>query len=81
MLLNLNVDEAIHEANMQEEGNHATKLNENLVVNPYFGMEFSSHEDAYNFYNGYARLKSFGIRKGHTEWSRKKYIVISRTFV
>ena len=50
-------------------------------VDPYIGMEFSTHEEAYNFYNAYARLKGFGVRKGHTAWSRKKDAILSRIFV
>ncbi|XP_020253841.1 protein FAR1-RELATED SEQUENCE 5-like [Asparagus officinalis] len=53
----------------------------NFVVDPYIGMEFSTREEAYNFYNAYARLKRFGVRKGHTTWSRKKDAIISRIFV
>ncbi|XP_020271889.1 protein FAR1-RELATED SEQUENCE 5-like [Asparagus officinalis] len=53
----------------------------NFVVDPYIGMEFSTHEEAYNFYNAYARLKGFGVRKGHTTWSRKKDAIISRIYV
>ncbi|XP_020252221.1 protein FAR1-RELATED SEQUENCE 12-like [Asparagus officinalis] len=53
----------------------------NFVVDPYIGMEFATHEEAYNFYNAYARLKRFGVRKGHTTWSRKKDAIISRIYV
>ncbi|XP_020263191.1 protein FAR1-RELATED SEQUENCE 5-like [Asparagus officinalis] len=53
----------------------------NFVVDLYIGMEFSTHDEAYNFYNAYARLKGFDVRKGHTTWSRKKDAVISRIFV
>ncbi|XP_020262352.1 protein FAR1-RELATED SEQUENCE 5-like [Asparagus officinalis] len=53
----------------------------NFVVDPYIGMKFSTHEEAYNFYNAYARLKGFGVRKGHTTWSRKKDTIISRIYV
>ncbi|XP_020259036.1 protein FAR1-RELATED SEQUENCE 5-like [Asparagus officinalis] len=38
-------------------------------------------DPAYNFYNAYARLKGFGVRKGHTTWSRKKDAIISRIYV
>ncbi|XP_020245390.1 protein FAR1-RELATED SEQUENCE 5-like [Asparagus officinalis] len=52
-----------------------------LVANPCIGMKFSTHEEGYNFYNAYTKLKAFGIRKGHTSWSRKKDAIIFRTFV
>ena len=52
----------------------------NLVVDPCIGMQFSTHEEGYNFYNAYARLKGFGVRKG-TTWSRKKDAIKSRIFV
>ncbi|XP_020243165.1 protein FAR1-RELATED SEQUENCE 5-like [Asparagus officinalis] len=66
-----NVDEPIGVKN--SEGN--------FVVDPYIGMKFSTHEEAYNFYNAYARLKGFSVRKGHTTWSRKKVAIISRIYV
>ncbi|XP_020258402.1 protein FAR1-RELATED SEQUENCE 5-like [Asparagus officinalis] len=66
-----NVDETIGVEN--GEGNY--------VVDPYIEMKFSTHEEDYNFYDAYARLKGFVIRKSHTSWSRKKYAIISRTFV
>lgn len=58
-----NIDEAIHEANVLEEGNYAIDPTENPIVKPYFRIKFSSYEDRYNFYNGYAKPKGFEIRK------------------
>ncbi|XP_020255687.1 protein FAR1-RELATED SEQUENCE 12-like [Asparagus officinalis] len=66
-----NVDEPIGVEN--DEGNS--------VVDPYIEMEFATHEECYNFYNAYARLKGFGVGNGQTTWSRKKDAIISRIFV
>ncbi|XP_020259983.1 protein FAR1-RELATED SEQUENCE 5-like [Asparagus officinalis] len=73
-------DASKHEENVDEpigvengKGNH--------VVDLYIGMEFSTYEECYNFYNAYARLKGFGFHKSHTFWSRKKDVIICRTFV
>lgn len=54
---------------------------ESLVDALYIGKEFDTYEEAYGFYNSYAKLKGFGIRKGHTYWSKKKDTIISRTYV
>lgn len=51
---------------------------------PYVGKEFSSHEDAYHYYNAYALKMGFGIRRESMDKSRKAStpgIVVSRTFV
>jgi FAR1 DNA-binding domain len=37
---------------------------------PIVGMVFYSEEEAYNFYNSYARKRGFSVRKGHL--SRRK---------
>ncbi|XP_020271636.1 protein FAR1-RELATED SEQUENCE 12-like [Asparagus officinalis] len=70
-----------HEENVNEPIGGVENDEDNFVVDPYIIMKFSTHEEAYNFYNAYARLKQFGVRKGYTTWSRKKDTIISRIFV
>lgn len=65
---------------MYGKGNHATET-ESLIVNPYGGNEFSFYQDDYNFYNAYAKLRDFGICKYYSELSRKKDVIIFRTFM
>lgn len=45
-------------------------LPENLQSDPKVGMYFHSEEQAYNFYNSYAKRRGFSVRKGHL--SRRK---------
>ncbi|XP_077241931.1 protein FAR1-RELATED SEQUENCE 5-like [Tasmannia lanceolata] len=51
---------------------------EYFTQDPCLGMTFNSYEDAYHFYNEYARRKGFGTRKGNSERSRVDNSVISR---
>ncbi|XP_020267539.1 protein FAR1-RELATED SEQUENCE 4-like [Asparagus officinalis] len=44
-------------------------------------MKFNSHEEAYNYYNSYALLMGFGIRKSTVNYSRKTREVVDRKFV
>lgn len=49
------------------------KVNSYSKIDPRFpivGMVFYSEEEAYNFYNSYARKRGFSVRKGHL--SRRK---------
>lgn len=49
---------------------------------PYIGLEFRTHDEAYNYYNSYAFQYGFGIRKESIDKSRSDpNRVISRTFV
>ncbi|XP_020267021.1 protein FAR1-RELATED SEQUENCE 5-like [Asparagus officinalis] len=48
---------------------------------PLLGMKFNSHEEAYNYYNSYALLMGFGIRKSTVNYSRKTREVVDRKFV
>ena len=52
-----------------------------FAVSPCVGMEFSSHEEAYDFYNAYAKSKGFGIRRGHADRSKKDNEIITRYLV
>ncbi|KAK8916674.1 Protein FAR1-RELATED SEQUENCE 12 [Platanthera zijinensis] len=48
---------------------------------PSKGMEFASDEEAYMFYNDYARRAYFGIRKEYGNKCRKTKVLTSRRFV
>ncbi|XP_020266586.1 protein FAR1-RELATED SEQUENCE 5-like [Asparagus officinalis] len=48
---------------------------------PLLGMKFNSHEEAYNYYNSYALLMGFGIRKSTVNYSRKTREVVDKKFV
>ncbi|XP_020258759.1 protein FAR1-RELATED SEQUENCE 5-like [Asparagus officinalis] len=48
---------------------------------PLMGMKFNSYEEAYNYYNSYALLMGFGIRKSMVNYSRKTREVVDRKFV
>ncbi|XP_020243488.1 protein FAR1-RELATED SEQUENCE 7-like [Asparagus officinalis] len=48
---------------------------------PCLGMKFSSHEEAYNYYNSYALMMGFGIRKSSVNYSQKDKQVLNRKFV
>ncbi|XP_020262557.1 protein FAR1-RELATED SEQUENCE 5-like [Asparagus officinalis] len=48
-----------------------TAANSVNAPKPLLGMKFNSHEEAYNYYNSYALLMGFGIRKSSVNYSRK----------
>ncbi|XP_020249983.1 protein FAR1-RELATED SEQUENCE 5-like [Asparagus officinalis] len=48
---------------------------------PLLGMKFNSYEEGYNYYNSYALLMGFGIRKSTVNYSRKTREVVDRKFV
>ncbi|XP_020270767.1 protein FAR1-RELATED SEQUENCE 7-like [Asparagus officinalis] len=48
---------------------------------PYEGKEFATLEEAYNYYNSYAKKMGFGIRKETADKSRKTREIISQVFV
>nr|XP_048327343.1 protein FAR1-RELATED SEQUENCE 5-like [Ziziphus jujuba var. spinosa] len=50
------------------------------VVEPTLGMEFTSEEDARNFYNAYAKQTGFSIRVNSYYRSKKDNSIISREF-
>ncbi|KAI3984055.1 hypothetical protein MKX01_035182 [Papaver californicum] len=52
-----------------------------LGSEPFVGLRFSSEDEAYEFYNAYAKEKGFSIRKSHIQRSRVDRSVISREYV
>ncbi|XP_020253814.1 protein FAR1-RELATED SEQUENCE 7-like [Asparagus officinalis] len=48
---------------------------------PLLGMKFNTYEEAYNYYNHYALLMGFGIRKSTVNYSKKTRDVLDRKFV
>ncbi|XP_020266635.1 protein FAR1-RELATED SEQUENCE 5-like [Asparagus officinalis] len=48
---------------------------------PLLGMKFNSYEEGYNYYNSYALLMGFGIRKSTVKYSCKTREVVDRKFV
>ncbi|PQP99126.1 protein FAR1-RELATED SEQUENCE 5 [Prunus yedoensis var. nudiflora] len=50
------------------------------VVEPTLGMEFTSEDDARNFYNAYAKQAGFSIRVNSYYRSKKDNSIISREF-
>ncbi|XP_058096575.1 uncharacterized protein LOC131242148 [Magnolia sinica] len=52
----------------EERQDVPVNIDEELDEEPKLGMEFSSDESAYEFYNGYARKKGFSTRKS---WVKK----------
>ncbi|XP_043701089.1 protein FAR1-RELATED SEQUENCE 5-like [Telopea speciosissima] len=76
-----------------KDANDFEKLNDqhpkysNGAQPPYIGMNFLNWEEAYSFYNNYARMKGFRVRIGRTDVSRKRELdgsspkVFSKKFV
>ncbi|XP_020263288.1 protein FAR1-RELATED SEQUENCE 5-like [Asparagus officinalis] len=60
------------------EETNSTSVN---APKPLMGMKFNSYEEAYNYYNSYALLMGFGIRKSMVNYSRKTREVVDRKFV
>lgn len=50
------------------------------VLEPILGMEFSSEDDARNFYNAYAKQTGFSTRVNSYYRSKKDNLIISREF-
>ncbi|XP_020266589.1 protein FAR1-RELATED SEQUENCE 8-like [Asparagus officinalis] len=48
---------------------------------PLLGMKFNSYEEPFNYYNSYALLMGFGIRKSMVNYSRKTREVVDRKFI
>ncbi|KAF6152801.1 hypothetical protein GIB67_004630 [Kingdonia uniflora] len=52
-----------------------------LGSEPYMSLQFGSQDEAYEFYNAYAKEKGFSIRKSRIERSRIDHSMISRLYV
>lgn len=75
----------------EDEGEKYTEDTINLEENvgteddgsnlPILGMIFSTDEDAFNFYNNYARSKGFGIRLRYSHKSNKTNKIYRRRYV
>ncbi|OVA11257.1 zinc finger protein [Macleaya cordata] len=52
-----------------------------LVSEPYIGLRFCSEDEAYEYYNAYAKEKGFSIRRNRIQRSRADHSVISREYV
>lgn len=51
-----------------------SETTEYLELEPKVGMVFHSEEEAFNFYNSYAKRKGFSVRKGHLSRRRDNSI-------
>ncbi|OVA09490.1 zinc finger protein [Macleaya cordata] len=52
-----------------------------LGSEPFIGLQFGSQDEAYEYYNAYAKEKGFSIRKSRIERSRIDHSMISRLYV
>ncbi|XP_020246346.1 protein FAR1-RELATED SEQUENCE 5-like [Asparagus officinalis] len=68
------------EFGMRESSVIGSEIAANTVNHPkpLLGMKFNSYEEAYNYYNSYALLMGFGIRKSTVNYSRKTREVVDR---
>lgn len=57
-------------SNDASDGLHASEAADGTQLDPKVGMVFHSEEQAFKFYNSYAKRKGFSVRKGHL--SRRK---------
>ncbi|XP_042512660.1 protein FAR1-RELATED SEQUENCE 5-like [Macadamia integrifolia] len=62
-----------------KESDHASL--KKLGSEPYTGLQFGSEDEAYEFYNAYAKEKGFSIRKSRVERSKVDKSVLSRKYV
>ena len=68
-------EDRLEDLNMANE-----EIDVNNVEKPYVGMKFESDDDAYVFYNRYAKTMGFGVRKGVVRRSKKDGCVIGCRF-
>lgn len=54
---------------------------QSMIEEPYVGQEFSSPNEAYQFYHAYAACEGFGIRIGQLFRSKNDGLITSRRFV
>lgn len=78
---NTRLDSQAHEVETQN-WEHVTVdgIDERGASKPYVGLEFHTHDEAYDFYNTYARMTGFGIRKG-ISWKNRKGETTTKFFV
>ncbi|XP_009412131.2 protein FAR1-RELATED SEQUENCE 5 [Musa acuminata AAA Group] len=68
------LDGSLNTGNVDELVTVAPEATENLQLEPKVGMVFHSEEEAYEFYNSYAKRKGFSVRKGHLSRRRDNSI-------
>lgn len=78
--LDLNVDQDCHCPNVAARFSLSSKHNANRDGVLKIGTEFESDEHAYRFYNKYARLVGFSVRKDWVNRSKVHGLVVSRKF-
>ncbi|KAK6936413.1 FAR1 DNA binding domain [Dillenia turbinata] len=78
--LDLNIDQASCSPNVACQSSPFVKGEANGDVVLGIGMEFESDEHAYNFYNKYAGLVGFSVRKDWVNRSKVHGKVVSRKF-
>ncbi|KAK1261778.1 Protein FAR1-RELATED SEQUENCE 6 [Acorus gramineus] len=62
------------------EGGDVVVVNEKGKLSPRVGVEFESHEDAYNFYKRYASQMGFRVRKYSRRRSQRNGEIIGHSF-
>lgn len=74
---NLNLDECNKDVDCVVDMNTNVEADIN-VLEPFFGIEFNTHQDAYTFYLKYATYIGFGISRMHSRRSKtsKEFIDI-----
>ena len=70
-----NTEDRLEDLNMENE-----EIDVNNGEKPYVGMKFEYDDDAYVFYNRYAKTMGFGVRKGVVRRSKKDGCVIGCRF-
>lgn len=74
---NLTIKEIDRDCNIQLE---KTDNNIDIPMIPHEGMEFSSHEDAYNFYNQFSLVMGFSIHRSDSCKSKKSDEIIRKKY-
>ncbi|KAF7814897.1 protein FAR1-RELATED SEQUENCE 5-like [Senna tora] len=83
-----NLDKNYQESEKWEENENGENFHEqeiveveakNSVMCPHVGMEFESHQEAYSYYNSYARCVGFATKRHTTRKSQRNGDVIVRT--
>ncbi|PPD84392.1 hypothetical protein GOBAR_DD18671 [Gossypium barbadense] len=64
----------------EEDPDNRAQTSDQLDLNVEVGIEFESDENAYRFYNKYARLSGFSVRKDWVNRSKIHGQVVSRKF-